>query len=199
VADVIEEAIDVPFIHLADTTASAVKQAGLVRVALLGTRFTMEEDFYRGRLEKTHDIKVMVPGEADRARVHDVIYRELVRGVVSEDSRKQYLDIIDRLLAEGAEGVIAGCTEIELLVPPQDVDCPYFPTTRLHALAAVDAALASTLSPWKGRRPKDESSSCDRRCPSACSPLRPDARISMLGRDRRHGDVGDAAWLAFAG
>lgn len=141
VADVIEEALDVPFIHLADTTALAVKRSGLGRVALLGTRYTMEQDFYRGRLEQRHGIDVIVPGEADRGLIHDVIYRELVRGIVREESRTAYLDIIRRLVAGGAEGVIAGCTEIELLVTSKDVDCPYFPTTRLHALAAVDAAL----------------------------------------------------------
>lgn len=141
VADVIEEALDVQFLHLADTTARAVKRSGLGRVALLGTRYTMEQDFYRGRLEKRHGIDVIVPGEADRAVVHDVIYQELVRGIVREDSRAAYLDVIGRLVADGAEGVIAGCTEIELLVTADDVDCPYFATTRLHALAAVDEAL----------------------------------------------------------
>jgi aspartate racemase len=141
VADVIEEALDVPFIHLADTTALAVKRSGVGRVALLGTRYTMEQDFYRGRLAQRHGIDVIVPGEADRGLIHDVIYRELVRGIIREDSRTAYLDIIRRLVAEGARGVVAGCTEIELLVTPEDVDCPYFPTTRLHALAAVDAAL----------------------------------------------------------
>ena len=141
VADVIDSAIGVPFLHLADTTATAIGRAGLDRVGLLGTRYTMEQEFYRGRLEQRHGIEVIVPGEADRVIVHDVIYRELVRGIVREDSRKAYLDIIGRLVAQGAEGVVAGCTEIELLVTPDDVDGPYFPTTRLHALAAADAAL----------------------------------------------------------
>jgi aspartate racemase len=141
VADAIEDAIEVPFLHLADTTALAIKRSGIGRVALLGTRYTMEQDFYRRRLEQRHGLEVIVPGEADRAVVHEVIYRELVRGVVREDSRRAYLDIIGRLMAEGAQGVVAGCTEIELLVTPDDVDGPYFPTTRLHAHAAVDAAL----------------------------------------------------------
>jgi amino-acid racemase len=141
VADVIEGSIDVSFLHLADTTARAIKRDGLDRVALLGTRYTMEQDFYRGRLEQRHGIKVIVPGEVDRGTVHDIIYQELVRGIVRDDSRKAYLDIIGGLMADGAQGVIAGCTEIELLVTPDDVDGPYFPTTRLHALAAVDAAL----------------------------------------------------------
>ena len=142
VADTIEASIDVPFLHLADMTAEAVTKAGVRRVALLGTRYTMEEDFYRGRLA-THDLDVLVPDEPDRTLVHDVIYDELVRGVVEDRSKRSYLDVIDRLTARGAKGVIAGCTEIELLVTPADVDIPYFPTTRLHALAAVEWALAS--------------------------------------------------------
>jgi amino-acid racemase len=141
VAEAIEAAISVPFLHLADTTALAVKRFGIDRVALLGTRYTMEQDFYRGRLEGRHGIDVIVPGERDRAVIHDIIYRELVRGVVREDSRRAYLDIIDRLTTDGAQGVVAGCTEIELLVTADDVNCPYFPTARLHAQAAVEAAL----------------------------------------------------------
>jgi aspartate racemase len=145
VAEAIEVAIDVPFLHLADTMAAAIKRSGLARVALLGTRYTMEQDFYRGRLEERHGIDVVVPGEADRAIVHEVIYRELIQGIVRERSRRAYLDIIGRLVSAGAEGVIAGCTEIELLVAPDDVECSYFPTTRLHALAGVDAALNDPL------------------------------------------------------
>ena len=142
VAPAIEAAIDVEFLHLADATADAVRRAGVRRVALLGTRYTMEQDFYRGRLEG-HGLEVLVPEEPDRTLVHDVIYDELVRGVVEERSRGAYLEVIDRLVDRGAEGVIAGCTEIELLVRPEDVDLPYFPTTRLHAEAAVAAALAA--------------------------------------------------------
>ena len=141
VADAIEAAIDIPFLHLADATARAVIAAGVDTVALLGTRFTMEKDFYRGRLEQ-HGLSVMVPDEADRTIVHDVIYDELVQGRILAASRTAYLQIIDKLVTAGAGGVIAGCTEIELLVTPGDVTIPYFPTTRLHALAAVDAALA---------------------------------------------------------
>jgi aspartate racemase len=140
VAPAIDAAIDVPFLHLADATARAVVAAGVDVVALLGTRFTMEMEFYRGRLE-THGLSVLVPGEADRTVVDDVIYNELVQGEIRTGSRQRYLEIIDRLVARGAQGVIAGCTEIELLVKPEDVDVPYFPTTRLHALAAVEAAL----------------------------------------------------------
>ena len=141
VADAIAAAIDVPLIHLADTTADAVAAAGLRRVGLLGTRYTMEQEFYRGRLAERRGLSVLIPEEPDRTTVHEIIYRELVRGIVSEPSRRAYLDAIGRLVERGAEGVIAGCTEIELLVRAEDVACPYFPTARLHAVAAVEAAL----------------------------------------------------------
>ena len=140
VAGAIEEAIDVPFLHLADATARAVVEAGVSVVALLGTRYTMEETFYRARLEE-HGLTVMIPDEPDRSMIHEVIFSELVRGVISSESKVRYLAAIDRLREQGAEGVIAGCTEIELLVGADDLTCPYFPTTRLHALAAVDLAL----------------------------------------------------------
>jgi aspartate racemase len=141
VADHIEDAITVPFLHLADATAHAVKAAGLSSVGLLGTKFTMEQDFYRSRLE-SHGLTVVIPDEDERTIVHDVIYDELVRGVLNRESREAYLDIIDRLSMAGAEGVIAGCTEIELLISEDDVFVPYFPTTQIHAIAAVDAALS---------------------------------------------------------
>ncbi len=141
VAERIEAAIGVPFLHLADATAAAAVRAGVERVALLGTRYTMEHDFLCRRLE-AGGLDVVVPDEPDRTTVHDVIYDELVRGVVCAESKARYLDVIDRLVAQGAEGVIAGCTEIELLVSADDVGVPYFPTTAIHAAAAVDAALA---------------------------------------------------------
>lgn len=141
VAESIEAAIDVEFLHLGDITARAVLGQGIGVVALLGTRYTMEQDFYRGRLER-HGLRVLVPDEPDRTRVHDVIYDELVRGVCNGASRQSYLEIIARLVDRGAQGVIAGCTEIELLVTAADVGVPYFPTTRLHVEAAVSAALA---------------------------------------------------------
>ncbi len=140
-ADEVQAAIGVPIIHIADATATAVRAAGIGTVALLGTRYTMEQDFYRGRLEHVHGLEVVIPDEPDRTTVHDVIYDELVKGVVRAESRAQYLEIIGDLAGAGAQGVIAGCTEIELLVEPQHVDLPYFPTTRLHAEAAVDWAL----------------------------------------------------------
>lgn len=143
VADRIEAAITVPFLHLADATADAVVAAGIGRVALLGTRYTMEEPFYADRL-RHRGLEVLVPHEPDRTVVHDVIYEELVRGEVRDASRRAYLDVIARLVGRGAEGVIAGCTEIELLVSPDDVEVAYFPTTRLHAAAAVAAAFGDT-------------------------------------------------------
>jgi aspartate racemase len=141
VVDAIEAATDIPLIHIVDVTAEAVRAAGLSRVALLGTRFTMEQAFVRDRLA-THGIEALVPPGEDRELVHEVIYGELVHGVVREASRAAYVDVVDRLVADGAEGVVLGCTEIELLLRPQDVDVPVFATTRLHALAAVDFALS---------------------------------------------------------
>ena len=142
VADEIGAAITIPLIHIADATADAVRAAGIERVALLGTRYTMERDFYRGRLERRHGLNVVVPDEPDRSEIHHIIYDELVRGIVADRSRQRYEAIIDRLVDRGAEGVILGCTEIELLVDPADDRWRLFPTTKLHALAAVSAALS---------------------------------------------------------
>jgi len=141
VAPQIEAAITIPFLHIADATADAVHRSGIRSVALLGTRYTMEQDFYRGRLAD-RGLEVMVPDAADRAYIHDVIFEELVQGRVEVGSRQRFLEIIGDQYAQGAEGVVAGCTEIELLVAPEDLHRPYFPTTRIHAIAAVDAALA---------------------------------------------------------
>lgn len=138
-ADDVQRAVGIPLIHIADATAEAVKASDVKRPLLLGTRYTMEADFYAGRLKERHGIDVDVPNERDRAVIHDVIYDELVQGVVSQDSKAAYLDIIDR--SGDVDGVIAGCTEIELLIGPDDVTVPYFPTARIHALAAVDFAL----------------------------------------------------------
>ena len=135
-------AIEIPLLHIADATADAVRAAGLSSIGLLGTRYTMEQDFYRGRLETHHGLSVIVPNEDDRTVVHDIIYNELVQGLVRAESRDAYAEIIDRLTDAGAEGVILGCTEIELLVTDDLRPVPMFPTTRLHALAAVDAALS---------------------------------------------------------
>ncbi|MEU4120413.1 aspartate/glutamate racemase family protein [Kitasatospora sp. NPDC028055] len=141
VADQVAAAVSIPLLHLADATADAVRAAGLRRVGLLGTAFTMEQDFYRGRLT-AGGLDVLVPGPDSRALVHQVIYQELCLGLVREESRAAYRRIIADLVAAGAEGIILGCTEIELLVHPEDSPVPLFPTARLHAEAAVTAALA---------------------------------------------------------
>ena len=145
VAPAIEAALRVPFLHIADPTAQAVKQAGIGRIGLLGTRFTMEEDFYRGRLVERHGLDVIVPEPAERETVHRVIYDELCLGKVEERSRRAYRDIIAHLVERGAEGVILGCTEIAMLVSPADSPVPLFDTTQLHAVSAVDFALQSGI------------------------------------------------------
>lgn len=142
VSDAIESAVEIPFVHLADVTARAVLDVGVRRVGLLGTAFTMEQDFYRDRLAAA-GLHVLVPDEADRAEVHRVIYDELCLGIVRDDSRVAYREVIGRLVDAGAEGVVLGCTEIELLVTAEDSPVPVFPTTSIHAEAIVDAALAS--------------------------------------------------------
>jgi aspartate racemase len=140
VAGDIENAVDVPLLHLVDVTAAAVHRAGLSRVGLLGTRFTMEEPFYRDRMS-LNGLETVMPATDERTIIHDVIYDELVRGVVRDESRDQYRRIIGRLVTSGAEGVILGCTEIELLVSQGDSPVPIFASTALHAQAAVDFAL----------------------------------------------------------
>jgi aspartate racemase len=141
VAEQIQAAVSVPLVHLADATAAAVRRAGLKKVGLLGTAFTMEQDFYRDRLAG-HGLTVLVPPADDRAEVHRIIYDELCLGEIRETSRQVYRDVIARLVRAGAEGVVLGCTEIELLVGPGDSPVPVFPTTRLHVEAAVSQALA---------------------------------------------------------
>ncbi len=141
VADAITDAIAIPFIHIADTTAQAVRARGLKTVGLLATAYTMEQDFYVGRLRDLHTLDVLVPDEHDRRIVHDVIYQELCVGVITDGSRAEYRRIIAELADRGAEGVLFGCTEIDLLVGPADAPVPVFDTTRLHANRAVDVAL----------------------------------------------------------
>lgn len=141
VAGQVADAISVPLLHLGDATAEAVRAAGLRTVGLLGTAFTMEQDFYRERLAG-HGLEVLVPDEVGRAVVHRVIYEELCLGVVRDESRVAYQEVIGGLVRRGAEGVILGCTEIELLIRQEHSPVPVFPTTRLHAQAAVEAALA---------------------------------------------------------
>ena len=128
--------------HIADATAAEVKKRGLGTVGLLGTRFTMEMEFYRKRLETKHGLKVLVPEAADRAVVHSVIYNELGQGLIRDESRCRYVEIIRDLVGRGAEGVILGCTEIPLLIKDKDSPVPVFDTTALHASAAVDFALS---------------------------------------------------------
>lgn len=140
VAGAIEAAISIPFVHIGDVTARAVKAAGLQRVGLLATAYTMEQDFLRDRLA-AHGLTVLVPGTSDRAEVHRVIYEELVLGVVRDSSRAAYRSVIERLVEAGAQGIILGCTEIEMLIGPSDSPVPVFPTTRLHVTAAVEFAL----------------------------------------------------------
>jgi aspartate racemase len=142
VADQVQAAVDIPLLHLADATAQAVTRVGVQTVGLLGTAFTMEQDFYRDRLT-SHGLRVLIPRPEDRAEVHRIIYEELCRGVVREESRRAYRDVIMRLVDAGAEGVVLGCTEIGLLISDPDSPVPAFPTTRLHVEAAVDASLAT--------------------------------------------------------
>ncbi len=137
VAPAIEDAVTVPFLHIADTTARAVAAAGIPRVGLLATAFTMQESFYVERFA-SHGVEVVVPEHDDRARVSQIIYDELCHNIIREESRALYRDVVRRM---DAEGVILGCTEVELLIGAGDVDVPVFPTTRLHVQAAVDFAL----------------------------------------------------------
>jgi aspartate racemase len=137
----IEAATTLPLLHIADPTAAAVKAAGVRRVGLLGTAFTMEQDFYKGRLSDRHGLDVLVPEAADRATVHRIIYDELVQGIIVDASRDAYRAVIARLVARGAEAIILGCTEIMLLVGPEDSAVPLYDTTGLHAGAAVELAL----------------------------------------------------------
>lgn len=141
VAPAIEESVAIPLLHIADATAEEIKQSDVRRAGLLGTRFTMEQDFYRGRLEERHRISVLVPNERDRRLVHRVIYDELCLGEVSPESRRAYSQVIQRLVDQGAEGVILGCTEISLLVGPEDSPVPLFDTTEIHARRAAERAL----------------------------------------------------------
>ncbi|MFZ8821576.1 MAG: aspartate/glutamate racemase family protein [Ilumatobacteraceae bacterium] len=143
-ADIID-AVSVPLLHIADATAADIHRCGVRTVGLLGTKYTMEAEFYAGRLASQHGLDVRTPNETARNEVHRIIYDELVQGVIDDDSRQTYIDIASELIDGGVEGIIAGCTEIELLLRSDDLNVPYFPTTRLHATAAVDLALASQL------------------------------------------------------
>ena len=142
VADVVAERTGLPLLHIGDVAGNAIIEQGLSKVGLLGTRFVMEERFYRGRLQENFGIEVLVPGEEERAMTHRIIYDELCQGKIRGSSRSTCIRIIARLTKRGAEGIILGCTELPLLIRPSDVPVPLFDTTRLHAEAAVKLALA---------------------------------------------------------
>lgn len=140
-ADQITANVNIPFLHIADATAEKIIASGIKRIGLLGTRFTMEHDFYKGRLINNFGLDVLIPEKTDRDIIHRVIYEELVLGKIVDASRTEYQRIMSDLLAKGAEGIILGCTEIELLIKDGDSSAPLFPTTRIHAIAAVEKAL----------------------------------------------------------
>jgi len=152
VADEVQKHLRIPILHIADATAQAIKVAGLKTVGLLGTRFTMEEDFYKGRLSQKHHLQITIPPPEDREVVHRIIYDELCMGEVKPSSKTRYMEIMERLAKEGAQGIILGCTEISLLVKKEDSRVPLFDTTEIHAVAAVEYA----LQPY-GRRDSWES------------------------------------------
>lgn len=140
-AELIEREADIPLLHIADPAGEAIVAQGLSKVALLGTAFTMEQPFYQQRLQDKFGLEIVIPDEKDRNVVHSVIYDELVKGIITEKSRRHYVEIIKRLAGGGAQGVILGCTEIMLLVKPEDSPIPLFDTTALHAQKAVEWAL----------------------------------------------------------
>ena len=141
VADDIQANVKIPLLHIADATAQLVKDSGIKKIGLLGTRFTMEEEFYKGRLSQKYGLNVNVPNDQEREIVHRIIYDELVIGEIRQHSKEQYIGIIEQMVHQGAEGVILGCTEIGLLIHKQDSQVPLFDTTRIHAEAAVEYAL----------------------------------------------------------
>jgi len=142
VSDEIASNITIPILHIADATAEQLKHDGITRVGLLGTQFTMEQNFYKERLTDKHNIEVLIPEPNERKRVHEVIYSQLCQGIINDDSRADYVRIIERLFEQGAQAIILGCTEIALLVKPQHTQVPLYDTTKIHAEAAVKLALA---------------------------------------------------------
>ena len=143
-ADAVAAGVSIPLIHIVDATAAAIRAQGIAKVGLLGTAFTMEQDFYKGRMHRDFGLEVIVPAPDDRASVHRIIYEELVQGRIEAPSRAAMRDVIARLVDEGAQAIVLGCTELMLLIHPEDSAVPLFDTTELHATAAVDFALAST-------------------------------------------------------
>jgi aspartate racemase len=140
-ANQISASVNIPFLHIADATAEKIVSEGINKIGLLGTRFTMEHDFYKKRLIEDFGLTVLIPNETDRNIVHRVIYEELVQGKIIDASREEYKRIMESLITQGAQGIILGCTEIELLVKQQDSRVPLFPTTKIHAIAAIEYAL----------------------------------------------------------
>lgn len=141
VAPQIQENIDIPIVHIADATAKVLQKDKIKKVGLLGTAFTMQEDFYKNRISENFGIEVLVPDEEDIKIIHKIIYEELCLGLVKEDSKNEYLKIIEKLVANGAEGIILGCTEICMLISSNDTDVKLYDTTKIHALEAVNLAL----------------------------------------------------------
>ncbi|MFT4053784.1 MAG: aspartate/glutamate racemase family protein [Novosphingobium sp.] len=139
----VEAEVIIPLLHIADPTAEAIKAGGLQKVGLLGTMFTMEQEFYKGRLSERHGLSVIIPCDDDRAAVHRIIYEELVAGKIEPASRDVFKDIIARMVAQGAQGIILGCTEIMLLIEPEDSPVPVFDTTALHVCAAIEKSLGA--------------------------------------------------------
>lgn len=137
----VQKSINVPLLHIADAVAEEIKANNMKKVGLLGTKFTMEQDFYKGRVKEKHGIDVVIPNEKERGIVHNVIYKELISGIIKEESREKFRKIINNLKKNGAEGVILGCTEIPLLIKNKDSDIPVFDTTMIHSKKAVDLAL----------------------------------------------------------
>jgi aspartate racemase len=149
VADFVQSEVEIPVLHIADCTAGKIKDEGVKKVGLLGTKFTMEEDFYRGRLEKEHGLTVIAPDESDRDIVHNVIYKELVVGEIKPESKAEFIRIMKTLVDKGAEGIILGCTEIGLLVKQEDCSVPVFDTAIIHAVYAAEWALdPNYVPPW---------------------------------------------------
>jgi len=140
-AEAMEKELNIPILHISDATAEEIKRNGIKKVGLLGTKFTMEKDFYKGRLINRHGIDVIIPDEDDRNIVHDIIYNELCMGKVKDSSREKYIEIINKMIQNGAEGIILGCTEICMLISEKDVDIPVFDTTRIHGRYAADFAV----------------------------------------------------------
>ena len=141
-ADKIQERIQIPILNIIDVTAETVKGKKIRKVGLLGTSFTMEKDFYKGRLSGRHHLEVLVPEEDDRETVHRIIYDELCKGLITEESRSMLVGIIEKLIGQKCEGIILGCTELPMIIKQEDVEVPVFDTTTLHAIAAADQALA---------------------------------------------------------